>query len=217
MTGDGVNDVSAMKEAELSVALLNGFGAEQGCPGGKAEDIEDVRRRQRIKRHGLTGKLGPEDELAKMRTSMERQGIGSSPAAAASRVKQDINKANEIIAKRVAERHGISLPASEPLPYTMTDLKDMASSIVSAVIAERRRASKLKQGGGAAANILAEEEAFMKSGSRNKTLSTVEIRPGEACMASPFSNLRSSIDGVEAVYVFTIRSSCDSNFQTCHP
>ena len=199
MTGDGVNDVSAMKEAELSVALLNGFGAEQGQPDGKEADVEDVRRRQRIKRKGLAKQIGPEDELAKMKEALEQEGIGSSPAAAASRVRQDIEKANEIITKRVAERHGISLPASEPLPYSMSDLKDMVSSIFSAVMTERRRAAKMKQGGGAAANILAEEDVFMKAGSRNGTLSTAEIRPGEACMASPFSNLRSSIDGVEAV------------------
>ena len=199
MTGDGVNDVSAMKEAELSVALLNGFGAEQDQPDNIEEDVEDVRRRQRIKRKGLAKQIGPKDELAKMKKALEQEGIGSSPAAAASRVRQDIEKANEIITKRVSERHGISLPASEPLPYTMIDLKDMVSSIFSAVISERRRAAKMKQGGGAAANILAEEDAFMKAGSRNRTLSTAEIRPGEACMASPFSNLRSSIDGVEAV------------------
>ena len=67
----------------------------------------------------------------------------------------------------------------------------------SAVMDERRRARKLREGGGEAATLMMEEDIQMRQGSSSEP--AIEVRPGEACMASPFSCLRSSIDGVEAV------------------
>lgn len=48
MCGDGVNDIAAMREATVSVAMLSGFGHES--EGTIVTDAEDMRRKDRLKR-----------------------------------------------------------------------------------------------------------------------------------------------------------------------
>ena len=49
LLGDGVNDVAAMKMADVSVSLLNGYGQETGGSSG-GWDTEEDRRRHRQER-----------------------------------------------------------------------------------------------------------------------------------------------------------------------
>jgi magnesium-transporting ATPase (P-type) len=74
--GDGVNDVKALRESDLSVALLNGYS---GLPSEK-EDIEDDRRRERWHRKTMA-RLGTVLTATKMRLhlSMRESLDGSEP------------------------------------------------------------------------------------------------------------------------------------------
>ena len=163
------------------MALLNGFGTESEASSGKSKDVEDERRKKRIQnRYNVT--RGTNSQAA------------ADKAAARARIQQRIEAAQEVITQKAAERHGINVTSSEPIPYSLEDLRDMLSSCWQAGMEERRRTRKLKEGGGDAATILREEEI----NGNNGTATAVEVRPGEASMASPFSCLRSSIDGVEA-------------------
>jgi magnesium-transporting ATPase (P-type) len=195
MSGDGVNDVSAMKEAEVSVALLNGFGSESEGSNHTGRDTEDDRRQQRLKDKSKS-------ESRRSAVPFHAEGIGASKAAANARIKARIEKAQLEITMRALQRQSVDGAASPELQYSLGDIKDMLLSVWSAGLEERRRAVKLQQGGSEAASILAGEDEILRKGSvdgGNSTQPNVEIRPGEACMASPFSCLRSSIDGVEAV------------------
>ena len=169
-----------MKEADVSVALLNGFGTESDKTAGDARDTEDERRKERLQRRGMTG----------------NKRSSSDHAAAAARIQQRLEADQKRITLRAARRNGMNETTSEPIPYSLSDLKDMLSSALDAAMDERRRAKKLREGGGEAATLLVEDEIQRNNGTAT---SIVEVRPGEACMASPFSCLRSSIDGVEAV------------------
>ena len=71
MCGDGVNDVAALRESDLSVALLNGFS---GLPSSLQRDIEDDRRRERWH-------------------SKNRMGLNASPTAAQIRIQLSMKEA----------------------------------------------------------------------------------------------------------------------------
>ena len=68
-TGDGVNDVAAMKAADVAVSFLNGFGDEKVMAEGI--DFDDERRRkkvqsqllgsQRLKKHSERNAKSKED------------------------------------------------------------------------------------------------------------------------------------------------------------
>ena len=52
MCGDGVNDISAMKTADISAALLNGYGIEKTC-SNDAVDAENERRKTKLKQRKI--------------------------------------------------------------------------------------------------------------------------------------------------------------------
>lgn len=168
----------------MSVALLNGYGTELEQSSGGRRDTEDERRKERVKSRF---------KVLKGRSSQ----VALDRAAAAARIQKRIEAAQVRITQRAAKRHGINVTSSEPIPYSLTDLKDMLSSALTAGMEERKRNKKLREGGGEAATILLEDDLSRNNGTSSST--AVEVRPGEASMASPFSCLRSAIDGVEAV------------------
>jgi magnesium-transporting ATPase (P-type) len=59
MCGDGVNDISAMKTADISAALLNGYGIERIC-SNDAVDTENERRKAKLKQR----KIGRSNDAA---------------------------------------------------------------------------------------------------------------------------------------------------------
>lgn len=186
LEGDGVNDVTAMKSADVAVALLNGFGDEHDINTGIDED--NKRRKLRLQEQPLgTTKKKRSSEAAKKSNE---------------RIKKQIEDAQAAIRQRVAERTGQTVNSTD-LVYDMKDMKDMISATMNAAKSEIQRSRSLKLGGPEAARILAEERRQL--GQSNGTIvgttndEEESIKPGEASLVAPFSCLHPSIDGVDSV------------------
>ena len=195
LSGDGVNDVAAMKTADVAVALLNGFGAEvEELEGDQVDDIDDQRRKMKLE----TRKIG--SNRIKRRRARNRMLFLESPEAQA-RVVRRIKEVQEEVARRAAAREGIGPNSTSKVQYNLGDIRFMVSGIITAIKEERNRAKSLRLGGGEAARILAQEQ---RSGG-NVTSDGVDpiemlaIKPGEASLVASFSCLRPSIDGVASI------------------
>ncbi len=206
LSGDGVNDIAAMKTADVSVALLTGYGSES-----KSEitngDVEDERRKEKYRiKHNIVPKRIMSDVK-----SLEEYGIGSSPIAVQARIKRHINSA-------------LVMSGNEFIGF-----KKNFQIFRDAIIKERERSKLLNKGGGAAARILAEEEKLRASllqkadfkeindPDQSHTLETDEnegIKPGEACLAAAFTFLRPCIDGADAIIRMGIAAS--ANYISTH-
>jgi len=189
MCGDGVNDIAAMRESFVSVAMLSGFVNEFSYDGGDSIDTGELRRKERLKKWCIGSNRMLSTNLAP--SSIEGAGIGNSAVASIARIRvKVINGLNDI------DRTTKSNP----------NLGVLMSIIRSAIGEEISRYKELKKGGSGAANILAEEERLKESIISATHISpnvprsdTNDITTGEACLASSFTLLRPCISGVESI------------------
>jgi len=214
-----VNDVAAMKVADVGVALLNGYGVE----GTSIKDIEDERRLQQLSQRQIGSNRKNHSKLTPVADPLCQAGIGSSAAASSARIKSEIDKALHEIQLRSQTRQQ---EGQNSMQHMLQDTKDSFTAIFRVVREERRRKKALQRGGGAAARILADEDklrreliekagnnaAFSKGSQSSLTSST--IKPGEASLAASFSCLRPAIDGVEGLMrVGIAAAACASSVQ----
>lgn len=198
MCGDGVNDIAAMKTADISFALLNGFenetkksGNDPGNGSGPdpEHDIENERRTEKFYASPLGKKY--------------RRGAPGSGSGA-------------VVDPRTASVDRIKKKIDEALKSQLEEGSGGLESLVAIWKEERRRGSVLKKGGAGAARILANDDAHQKTnrhpsqandgptttGSNNTNNNEGDgstIKPGEASLAAAFSSLRPCVDGVETV------------------
>lgn len=196
MCGDGVNDVKAMGEALVSVAMLSGFDDTLN----DMEDTEDLRRKERLKRRYIgsnriqtTGLSITRDDLKWgffQPSSLDKAGIGNSLDASLFRIKKGIKKGMKQLQNE-----------DKDLPQHTT-LSDICFS---SIRDEYRRIRDLQKGGTSAAKILAEEDKLRRSleckaNVGNTTVVEIdEIKTGESCLASSFTLLRPCVSGVESI------------------
>lgn len=201
-----MNDVAAMKVADVGVALLNGYGHE----GSHKEDSEDERRREKLADRKIGRNRKMPSKVTPQTNSFSAAGVGSSSAASIARVKAKYSKALSEIQARALTRTQGAMEGCDAIQYNVQDMKDAASSFFQVLKEERMRTRTLRNGGGGAARILADEDKIRrelmatKEGKRilygiESAMTSSIIKPGEASLASSFSCLRPSIDGVEAL------------------
>lgn len=195
-----------MKLADVSVALLNGYGDEKEST--EAVDTEDARRRRKVseKRIGSNRRSRQADD-------MSRAGVGESRTASLARIKTRIENAMLETRQKAADRQGTKDTDSGDTRFASEDILAQFAAISSIVREERERSRLLQKGGAGAARILSENER--KRQQLNATADLVElsenfdIKPGEASLASPFSCLRPAIDGVDGlIRVGVAASAC---------
>jgi len=180
MCGDGVNDIKAMQQASVSVAMLGGFGQEV-----VEEDTEDIRRKERLKR-----RLNSSNGMTSSPSSLDQAGIGDSVEASIARIRDGINKG---ICRLENENNGL------PQHTTVFDIG------IDSIKVEIQRFRDMRKGGTAAAKILAQEDRLRQSmESKSNTENELheisdEIQAGESCLASSFTLLRPCISGVESI------------------
>lgn len=191
-----------MKSADVGVALLNGFG-DESIHEQNPLDLEDERRRQLLQQR----RIGRNRRIIARATANATK---TSQAAAQARISAQIQAAQQEIRQRAAARRGLD-PDSPLVQYTLADVKSLIGSIVEAGRKERRRNKLLQKGGGDAARILAQEEGDERGlVGNNEPSSWSDIKPGEASLAAPFSCLRPSIDGVDALMRGSLAASAFS-------
>ena len=182
-----MNDVAAMKAADVAVALLNGFGSENSKES--QIDFDDERRRKNLSLE----RIGSNRKKAITSRSSKRKELQD-------RVNTRMRKAQEDVRRRAAVRQGKDLDAGDEIELDMQHLKDMVSATMEAAKKERQRARSLKLGGGDAARILAQErQNSSPSSQETDEMTSSTIKPGEASLAASFSCLHPSIGGVDSI------------------
>jgi hypothetical protein len=199
-SGDGVNDVAAMKVADCGVGLLNGFGDVAADCGSGIVDLEDERRLHRV----LEKRIGSQ---RRMRPTPGNLQLGNSGRSNRRRVKALIDKELLAIKTRAAERHGISDPSSRENRLSMDEMRKTFAAIGRINAAENQRAKLVRKGGAGAAKILIEEDLNATGRVQSEVAVMQDIKPGEASLVSPFSCLRPAIDGVESILRHSVAAS----------
>ncbi|KAL3787316.1 hypothetical protein HJC23_009562 [Cyclotella cryptica] len=204
MCGDGVNDIAAMTDADVSVAMMSGFGCEAPREDN-VKDVDDMVRLERLKRRRI-GSNRISSIRAKPASEEEYMGIGDTPVAVSARIQQRISQ-------------GLCRLKNQ---QTNTSSSSPLSVILSSVTEEFHRFRKLKRGGSAAAKILAEEDRLRQSLQRKAKVDGTpdgptrssdeisDIKTGEACLASSFTLLRPSVSGVETIVRSGIAAACSN-------
>jgi cation-transporting ATPase 13A1 len=172
MCGDGVNDISAMKTADISAALLSGYGKEEYTTIGSI-DNENERRKARLKFRKI-GKLRDNTDFGTESQHRIRMKLEAA-----------MKQSND---KQLSIRTILNL-AKDEYKRAMELRKGGASA---ARILQReeslRKAIISKNGNENVLNNHDDDDDEVNS-----------IKPGEASLAAPFTFLRPCIDGTESI------------------
>ena len=181
--GDGVNDIAAMNEADMSCAMMSGFGND-------ANVADDCVRSERLKRRRIgSNRLA---SFAADSSHEEQMGIGETPSAAAHRIQNRINDQLQTNSTQVSSFNVV------------------LSSIAEEV---RRYTKLRKGGSGAAMILADEDRLRQSLQQKAESASQkTMIKTGEACLASSFTLLRPSITGVETILRVGVAAAARSMF-----
>lgn len=169
MCGDGVNDISAMKTADISAALLGGYGQEESWTEGVL-DTENERRKARLRLRKI-GRLRDSTDFG-----TEAQGRIRMKLEAALKQNKD---------KQLSIRNVIDLAKDEY--RRVVELRKGGATAARILQREEslRKAIVSNENDG---NLINHDDDEVNS-----------IKPGEASLAAPFTFLRPCIDGTESI------------------
>lgn len=178
MCGDGVNDISAMKTADISAALLNGFGTEEISTESGSVDIENERRKAKLKHR----KIGFDRHAADFGTEGHCR-IRRKLEAAAEQGKDNPQHYVDAILNVFKEEYKRAKEIKKG-GATAARILQEEDSLRKSLIARSPTPSD------------ATEKIEEQSDSQNDM---VAIKPGESSIAAQFTFLRPCIDGAEAI------------------
>lgn len=170
MCGDGVNDISAMKTADTSAALLSGYGTEESTSKGVI-DNENERRKSKLKLRKV-GKLRDHTDYG---TETQH------------RIKMKL----EAFMKQSKDKH-LSISA-------ITDLVTDEYRRAMALRKGGATAARILQREESLRKAIASKGHDLDTLSNHDDDDVDSIKPGEASLAAPFTFLRPCIDGTESI------------------
>jgi len=173
MCGDGANDVGALKQAHVGVALLSGFGGANTTKEGEKMSIEET----------------PEEKRARMWTDMQKMHEKQKILQAESKADQEWMK------KWQMERYNALLVDLTNQGVSYAPLKALTQASTEARAEMHRRAVEKQKAIGGTNNFTA--HAAMMLGDMDAEES-VQIKLGDASVAAPFTSklpsIKSTID-----------------------
>ncbi len=179
MCGDGGNDVGALKQADVGLALLSGYGntnttGESKDPGadggveakeGSAEEMLNEQQRQ-LKRRGAKANAKVKDQLDKKRKELTAK-------------IQTVYLQEAIAARHAKGESGFFVQIGA--------LKDATARMQRELVAERQRLQKIH------GNVFDDKPPSMDSLLDSAGSDSTIIRPGDASIAAPFTSRQPSI------------------------